>query len=137
MFFASDNAGPAHPAVMQALADANAGYALGYGADAIMDRVRDRIRDLFEAPQAAVYLVATGTAANALALASLCNPWQTIFCTKMAHINVDECNAPEFYSGAKLTVVPDEAGRMTPEGLRAAIEAEETRGRPRPPARPR
>jgi len=128
MFFASDNAGPAHPAVMQALADANAGYALGYGADAIMDRVSDRIRDLFEAPQAAVYLVATGTAANALALASLCNPWQTIFCTKMAHINVDECNAPEFYSGAKLTVVPDEAGRMTPEGLRAAIEAEETRG---------
>ena len=68
MFFASDNAGPVHPAIMEKLATANAGYALPYGNDPLMDEVRDKIRDIFEAPEAAVYLVATGTAANSLAL---------------------------------------------------------------------
>ena len=64
MFFASDNSGPAHPKVMEALARANEGYAMPYGADALMDEVRARIRDIFEAPDAVVYLVATGTAAR-------------------------------------------------------------------------
>ncbi|SDI91722.1 threonine aldolase family protein [Lutimaribacter saemankumensis] len=128
MFFASDNAGPAHPQVMQALMDANQGFALPYGADAIMDRVRARIREIFEAPDAAVYLVATGTAANSLALANMCQPFQTVFCSPVAHIHEDECNAPEFYSGgAKLTLVGD-SDKMTADSLRAAIEAEETRG---------
>jgi len=128
MFFASDNAGPAHPKVIEALSKANEGYAMGYGADAIMDRVRDKIRDVFEAPEAAVYLVATGTAANSILLATMAQPWQTIFCSPMAHIHEDECNAPEFYSGAKLTIVPAENAKMTPETLRASIEGEETRG---------
>src|SRR5690606_37564210 len=105
MNFASDNAGPVHPAVMEALARANEGFAKGYGADTIMDRVRDRIREIFEAPEAAVYLVATGTAANSLLLATLSKPWQTVFCSQVAHVQTDECNAPEFYSGAKLTPV--------------------------------
>ncbi|MCF2869713.1 beta-eliminating lyase-related protein [Octadecabacter sp. G9-8] len=128
MFFASDNSGPAHPNVMDAMMRANEGYRFGYGADPEMDRVRDMIRDLFQAPEAAVYLVATGTAANSIALATLSEPWQTIFCTKLAHINEDECNAPEFYSGAKLTMVKDENAKMTPDTLRAAMSAEETRG---------
>ncbi len=128
MFFASDNAGPAHPSVIEALTKANEGYAMGYGADAIMDRVRDKIRDVFEAPEAAVYLVATGTAANSILLATMAQPWQTIFCSPMAHIHEDECNAPEFYPGAKLTIVPAENAKMTPETLRASIEGEETRG---------
>ena len=64
MFFASDNSGPVPQAVLDTLAEANQGYTFGYGADALMDEVRERIRDLFEAPEAAVYLVATGTAAN-------------------------------------------------------------------------
>jgi len=128
MFFASDNSGPAHPKVMDAMLRANDGYRFGYGADAEMDRVRQGIRDLFEAPEAAVYLVATGTAANSIALGTLSNPWETIFCTKLSHINEDECNAPEFYSGAKLTMVPDVNAKMTPETLRSAIEGEETRG---------
>ena len=128
MFFASDNSGPAHPSVMDAMLRANDGYRFGYGADAEMDRVRQGIRDLFEAPEAAVYLVATGTAANAIALGTLSNPWETIFCTKLSHINEDECNAPEFYSGAKLTCVDDVNAKMTPETLRTAIEAEQTRG---------
>ncbi len=128
MFFASDNSGPALPQVMAALADANSGYAMSYGTDPIMTEVRARIRDIFEAPEAAVYLVATGTAANSLALATLCRPWQTVFCAPVAHIHEDECNAPEFFSGgAKLTLVGD-SDKMTPTALRAAIETEETRG---------
>ena len=128
MFFASDNSGPAHPKVMDAMMRANEGFRFGYGADAEMDRVRDMVRDLFEAPEAAVYLVSTGTAANSIALATLSEPWETIFCTKLSHINEDECNAPEFYSGAKLTLVGDVNAKMTPETLRSAIEGEETRG---------
>ena len=128
MFFASDNSGPAHPSVMDAMLRANEGYRFGYGADPEMDRVRDMIRSLFEAPKAAVYLVSTGTAANSIALATLTKPWETVFCTKPSHINEDECNAPEFYSGAKLTLVADDNAKMTPDGLRAALAAEETRG---------
>lgn len=128
MFFGSDNTGPAHPQIMQALTDANTGYAAPYGADPLMDEVRDRIRTIFEAPDAAVYLVATGTAANCLGLATLCPPTHTVFCSPNAHIHVDECNAPEFYTGgAKLTLV-GEADKLTPDTLRAAIEGEEGRG---------
>lgn len=128
MFFASDNGGPAHPQVMAALAHANEGYAMPYGADPIMDKVRGQIREIFEAPEAAVYLVATGTAANALALACYAQPWQTIFCAPMAHIQEDECNAPEFYTGAaKLTLVTG-GDKMTPAALEQAIAGEEMRG---------
>jgi threonine aldolase len=128
MFFASDNAGPAHPKVMEALVSANEGYAMGYGADAIMADVRARIREVFDAPDAMVHLVATGTAANSILLATMAQPWETIFCSPMAHIHEDECNAPEFYSGAKLTLVPAENAKITPKALRASLEAEQTRG---------
>lgn len=124
MFFASDNAGPAHPRVMEALNAANVGYRSGYGAEPEMDAVTRQIRDLFEAPDAAVFLVATGTAANAILLGTLANPWDTIFCTPMAHIQEDECNAPEFYSGAKLTLVPATHAKMTPDALRCAMSNE-------------
>ena len=129
MFFASDNAGPVHPEVLEALAKANAGYAMPYGADDAMGRVRAQIREVFEAPDAMVHLVATGTAANTLALACMCQPFETVFCSAVAHIHEDECNAPEFYTGgAKLTIVPCDADKMRPEDLRAAIAAEGTRG---------
>jgi len=87
MYFASDNSGPAHPEVLAALARANTGYAMPYGADIIMDEVRETLRSIFEAPEAAVYLVATGTAANALALATMCAPYETVFCSPTAHIH--------------------------------------------------
>lgn len=128
MFFASDNGGPVHPKILNAMATANDGYRTGYGADKEMDQVRQMIRDIFEAPEAAVYLVPTGTAANSLALATLCQPWQTIFCSPVAHIHEDECNAPEFYTGgAKLTLVGD-SDKMTAAALRHSIVGEETRG---------
>ena len=127
MHFASDNSGPVHPEVLAALAEANQGYQMAYGADTLMNEVRDQIRGIFEAPGAAVYLVATGTAANSLALATLSKPWETVFCSPVAHIHEDECNAPEFYTGAKLTLVPG-GDKMTPEALTKSIEGEETRG---------
>ncbi|KQB96373.1 threonine aldolase [Loktanella sp. 1ANDIMAR09] len=128
MFFASDNAGPAHPKVMEALVAANTGYAMGYGADPIMETVRAQVREMFEAPEAAVYLIINGTAANSVLLASMTQPWQTVFCSECAHIHEDECNAPEFYTQAKLTLVPTADGKMTPDALRSKILGEENRG---------
>lgn len=118
MFFASDNTSGAPEQVMQALLAANEGFSPSYGADVLMNRVRDRIRDVFEAPNAAVYLVATGTAANSLAIASYVHPWSAIFCHRVAHIEEDECNAPEFYAGgAKLTLLEGADGIIDAQGL--------------------
>lgn len=109
---------------MTALAAANEGWTLPYGNDAITRRAVQLVRDAFEAPEAAVYFVATGTAANALLLGTLTAPFQTIFCTPEAHIHEDECNAPEFFTGgAKLTLVAtDGAARMRTDALEAAAE---------------
>lgn len=124
MFFASDNAAPAHPKVIEALSTANEGYAPSYGADAQMDEVRARIRDIFEAPDAAVYLVSTGTTANVLALASMVEPWSTIYAHQESHINLDECGAPEFYTGgAKLTLLDGADAKISPATLDTAIAA--------------
>ena len=120
MFFASDNAGPVHPQVMEALASANTGYAGGYGNDPLTAEVQAQIRTVFEAPEAMVHFVPTGTAANVLALATLANPWDTIYCARHAHIQMDECNAPEFYSGAKLTTV-GHGDKLDPKILRKRI----------------
>ncbi|CAN0598837.1 unnamed protein product, partial [Ectocarpus sp. 12 AP-2014] len=123
MRFASDNSGPVHPNVMEALAAANQDWALPYGNDDITKRAQAAVRDIFEAPDAAVYFVATGTAANALALATQTQPFDTIFCTPEAHIEEDECNAPEFYTGgAKLTLVESQDALMQPHALKAAID---------------
>ncbi|MCY3983199.1 MAG: beta-eliminating lyase-related protein [Roseovarius sp.] len=122
MFFASDNCGPAHPEIMRAMSNANKGHMPSYGADNLMEEVRTKIRTLFEAPDADVHLVATGTAANALALSSICRPWQTVFCTPMSHINTDECHAPEFFTGgSKLTLVGNR-DKMNPSELHRKME---------------
>jgi threonine aldolase len=122
MFFASDNTSGAPPEVMQALLRANEGFARSYGGDDIMARVTAQIRALFEAPEAQVHLVATGTAANALALATLTDPWGAVFCHRHAHIAEDECGAPEFYTnGAKLVLIDGPHGRITPSALTEAL----------------
>jgi threonine aldolase len=122
MWFTSDNAGPAHPAIIDAIARANVGYAASYGADDAAARVTARLREIFEAPDASVYLVATGTAANALILACFCPPWATVYCHRNAHVEEDECGAPEFYTGgAKLTPVDGEDGRIAPGALEQAL----------------
>ena len=123
MFFASDNTSPVPQQVLDALADANRGYATSYGADALMDEVRAEIRAQFEAPEAAVYLVATGTAANALSLACLCPPWGTIYCHRNAHVEEDECGAPEFFAGgAKLTLLDGADAKFDAATLAQALD---------------
>lgn len=123
MFFASDNTAPVPAAILDALARANTGYAMGYGNDPLTAAVQARIRDMLEAPEAAVHLVATGTAANSLALSLVCPPWGAVFCEADAHIERDECAAPEFFTGgAKLVGVAGDHGRITPAALAAALE---------------
>lgn len=129
MFFASDNTGPVAPEIMAALTQANSGYALPYGNDQATAELATRIREIFEAPDAVTYLVSTGTAANALALATLTQPWQAVFCSRDAHINVFEANAPEFFSGgAKLVAVDGPSGKIDPGALATAMSAIETGG---------
>ena len=129
MMFASDNTGPAHPRVMEAVMRANDGHAMPYGADPIMEGARGRVREVLGWLDAAVHLVATGTAGNALALACLARPWSAVFCATHAHVEEDECNAPEFYTGgAKLVLVDAPDGKMAPSALAAAIAGQETRG---------
>jgi threonine aldolase len=124
MEFASDNTSGTAPEIVDALIAANAGYARSYGNDAAMDRVRALIREIFEAPKAEVYLVNNGTTANSLALATYCPPWGGVYCHESAHVEVDECGAPEFFiGGGKMITVPGAMGKMTPETLRQAIEA--------------
>jgi threonine aldolase len=122
MFFASDNAAPCPPAIMDALMHANTGFAMSYGADAATLALRDHIRTLFDAPQAEVQLVTTGTAANALALALYTPPYGSVLCHRHAHIEEDECGAPEFFTaGAKLHLIDGADGKITPDALTAAL----------------
>ena len=123
MFFASDNASAVPPQVLDALVRCNQGYEMPYGNDTVMDRVRARLREVFEAPEAAIYLVATGTAANSLSLALLTPPWGAALCHTTAHVQVDECNAPEaFMNGGKLITVPGDDGRIDPQALKAVLD---------------
>ena len=123
MNFASDNASGASSKILAALASANDGSAMPYGADDWTTSASAAICSLFER-DCAVFLVPTGTAANALALACLCPPWGAIFCHEGAHILNDECGAPEFYTGgAKLIPLPGARGKITPNAFAAALRA--------------
>ena len=124
MNFASDNAGPAAPEILEAVIMANQGYQQSYGNDKLMAKVKTQFREIFEAPEAAIYLVATGTAANSLALACICPPWATIFCHEHSHIQEDECGAPEFYTGgSKLTTIGGNHAKIDPNQLIKAISS--------------
>ena len=119
--FASDNASGASDQIMQALVAANSGYAPAYGADALTNEAQARLSAVFER-ECAVFLLATGTASNALALSALCPPWGAVFAHEDAHVMGDECGAPEFFTGgAKLVGLAGEAGRITSESLREAL----------------
>ena len=123
MFLASDNGSGVPEPILAALAQANGGFAGGYGAEAGMERLRERLRAIFEAPQAEVFLVATGTAANALAIATHCPPWGAVYCHRHAHIEDDECGAPEFFTGgAKLVPIDGAQGKLAPADLAARLD---------------
>ncbi|MGB9473846.1 MAG: low specificity L-threonine aldolase [Candidatus Udaeobacter sp.] len=111
--FASDNTAPISPEVWATLLEANnAEYGAAYGEDRWTARLCDSIRDLFET-DCDVYLVFTGTAANALALAQMCQSFRSIICHQNAHIHTDECGAPEFFtSGSKLLLIGGVDGKI-------------------------
>jgi threonine aldolase len=112
MNFASDNAAGVAPEILAAIAAANDGSALAYGNDAATRRVELRFAELFE-HEVAVFLVPTGTAANALAIAHLAPPWGAVLCHAEAHIATDECGAPEFFGGGiKLIGLPGVACKI-------------------------
>lgn len=121
MNFASDNTAGISPEILAALADANQGAVGSYGADPITARLEAKLAQIFE-HEVAVFPVATGTAANALALAAVTPPWGAVLCHPLAHINSDEANAPEFYSGgAKMVAVPGADGKVTAADIGALL----------------
>lgn len=118
--FASDNNAGASPEILQAMLACNGGQLASYGADALSARVTDRLCELFER-EVSVFLVPTGTAANALCLAAMTPPWGQVLCHPGSHINNDECGAPEFYSaGARLVTVDGADAKIDAEALRVA-----------------
>jgi threonine aldolase len=112
--FASDNWAGAHPDIIAAVAAANLGHMPSYGDDVITARATARIQALFGSP-VAVHFVFNGTAANVLGLASALEPWQSVICSDVAHLEVDECGAWEHHAGSKLLTVPTTDGKLTPE----------------------
>ncbi len=122
MRFFSDNAAAACPAVMAAIADANR-LDTAYDGDGFSARLDGALSDLFETEVAALW-VATGTAANSLALAALCPPHGAIICHRDAHIQNDECGAPEFYTyGAKLLLGDGAGAKLAPDEVADMLDA--------------
>jgi threonine aldolase len=126
--FSSDNITPAAPEILAAVVAANRGAAHSYGADEWSARLTRLAREVFEC-DLAIYPVATGTAANALALAALSPPHGGIYCHRTAHIEKDECGAPELFTGgAKLITLPGEGGKLRPEAIEPAFAEARERG---------
>jgi len=116
--FASDNYAGICPEAWAATEEANRGHASAYGNDPWTQMASDAFRELFEA-DCDVFLVFNGTAANSLALASLCQSYHGVICCDQAHVETDECGAPEFFSnGSKLLVAQNPEGKLTPESIR-------------------
>jgi threonine aldolase len=117
--FASDNNAGLCPEALQALIEASGtGHAAAYGDDSSTTRARAAIRTLLEAPDAAVFFVFNGTAANALALAHVCRPYHAVIAHAVSHIATDEAGAPQMYSGgASLLTADDPEGKLSPASL--------------------
>lgn len=119
--FASDNFSGAHPEVMAALAAANAGHAPAYGEDRFTEACEASFRRHF-GPEARAFLLFNGTAANVLALRAIARPGDAVICPASAHLNVDECGAPEAIAGVKLLTVETADGKLRPELVASRLE---------------
>lgn len=109
--FASDNTSGVHPRILAAMERANAGHAKAYGQDPYTEQSAEVFRKHF-GPDIDPYFVFLGTAANVLGLRTVTRPWHSVVCADVAHINVDECGAPESVTGSKLQVIPSHDGRI-------------------------
>src|SRR3984957_613237 len=120
--FASDNYAGICPEALNALIAANdSGHEPAYGDDSWTQQVCDRLRDLFQTDCEA-FFVFNGTAANSLALASLCQSYHSVICHELAHIETDECGGPEFFSnGSKLLTAPGVGGKLTPDAIEGVV----------------
>jgi threonine aldolase len=117
--FASDNYAGICPEAWAAMAEANQGHARAYGDDAWTQAASDAFRQLFEKSDAEVFFAFNGTAANSLALASLCQSYHSVICSSSAHVETDECGAPEFFSnGSKLLIAANDDGKLTTDLVR-------------------
>jgi len=120
--FASDNTSGICPEAWNALAAANADHQPSYGSDVWTQQACDRIREVFEKPDAEIFFVFNGTAANSLALASLCQSYHSVICHELAHVATDECGAPEFFSnGTKLLLGGGKDGKITPDEVERLV----------------
>jgi threonine aldolase len=120
--FASDNYAGVCPEAWRAMEEANAGHQRSYGDDPWTGQAADLIRDVFET-DCEVFFVFNGTAANSLSLASLCRSYHSILCTELAHIETDECGAPEFFSnGTKVLLIPATNGKIDPAGIERMVK---------------
>jgi threonine aldolase len=118
--FASDNAATIHPEVVEAIARANVGHAFGYGHDEGTERLTGVFASHF-GPKVRAFPVWGGSAANVLCLRAVCRPWDAVICAETAHLNVDECGAPEAIAGVKLLALPTDDGKLTPALVEPAI----------------
>src|SRR5205814_7260132 len=120
--FGSDNYAGICPEAWNALEAANRGHAPGYGDDAFTARAADLIREVFET-KCEVFFVFNGTAANSLSLASLCQSYHSIICSEIAHVETDECGAPEFFSnGTKVMLLEGENGKINPAAIETMVK---------------
>jgi threonine aldolase len=119
--FASDNTAGICPEALAALLEANDGPAASYGDDKFTARVADRLREIFEC-SCEVFFVFNGTAANSLAISTCCQPYHSVICADVAHLETDECGGPEFFSGgAKVLVAESQNGKLTPAAVERLI----------------
>jgi len=119
--FASDNTAGLCPAALEALVASNPGSVPSYGDDSWTEKAANHIREVFER-DCEVFFVFNGTAANSLALSSLCESYHSIICHESAHVETDECGAPEFFSnGTKVLLAPGHHGKLAPAGLEALV----------------
>ena len=119
--FASDNYAGITPEAWAALAEANSGHEPAYGNDRWTQKAADMIREVFETP-CDVFFVFNGTAANSLALAHSTQSYHSVLCHEVAHVEKDECGAPEFFgNGSKLLLLPGDNGKLNPAGIEEAV----------------
>jgi threonine aldolase len=121
--FASDNTAPAAPEAIEALVAANTGFTSGYGTDQVSAKAADSVRELLDA-DAEVRFVASGTAANAISLAALCRPFESVLAHEHAHVCTDETGAPGLFGhGLGLARLPGPSGKIDPASLDAPLAA--------------
>lgn len=118
--FASDNNAGIHPEILNAISEVNIGHTSGYGDDIYTERAINKFKEHF-GENIEVFFVFNGTAANVLGLSSITNTYNGIICSDVAHINVDECNAPEKFTGCKLITIPTIDGKITLNDIKERV----------------